>query len=367
MTMMYAAILAGGLGTRLWPRSRRAHPKQFTDIAGAGRTMIQDTVDRLTGLTSPEKTFVVTGPDHARLTREQLPQLPSQHILVEPVGRNTAPAIGLACIHIRRQDPQAVAAILPADHLIPRVHVFQNALRRAQTAAQAGYLVTLGIQPTLPHTGYGYIRRGQLITDGSRPKEDAAALPIYAVEQFLEKPDRATAEKFLQQGGYYWNGGIFVCRVDVMLGEIERQMPDMYAHLCEIAAALGTAQENQVLECVWPQMRAISIDYGVMEGARQVAVTPLDAGWNDVGSWDALEGVLVRDSSGNFSAYENALAVDSGGNMIFSGKSVVALIGVDDLVIVEDEDALLIGHKHQMQKVKVVVEQLRQRKRDDLV
>jgi mannose-1-phosphate guanylyltransferase len=353
----------------LWPRSRRAHPKQFTDIAGAGCTMIQATVGRLAGLTPLENIFVVTGPDHAELASGQLPQLPSHHILIEPSGRNTAPAIGLACVHVHRREPEAVVAILPADHIISQVHNFQAALRRAATAAQAGYLVTLGIQPTAPHTGYGYLRRGQPITDAEvdASNEAGATLPVYTVERFLEKPDRATAEEFLRQGGYYWNGGIFVCRVDVMLGEIERQMPDMYAALRQIACAVGTAHETHVLQQVWPQMRAISIDYGVMEGAHRVAVTPLDAGWNDVGSWDALESVLERDGSDNFSAQSNTLAVDSWGNLVFSQKAVVALVGVDDLVIVEDEDALLIGHKHQMQKVKTVVEQLRQRKRDDLV
>jgi mannose-1-phosphate guanylyltransferase len=365
---MYAVILAGGSGTRLWPRSRQSHPKQFADITGSGRTMIQATVDRLGTLVPSSNIFVVTGDAYTKLTTAQLPDIPANQILGEPSGRNTAPAIGLACIHLRQRDPSGVLAILPADHVIPQQQQFQTALQRAADAACAGYLVTLGIQPTFAHTGYGYIKRGRLVRDLAISTDSAEHdLPIYTVERFLEKPDRSSAEEFLRHGGYYWNGGIFVSRVDVMLAEIERQMPDLYAALLEIERAIGTAAADSTLAAIWPHIRSISIDYGVMEGAQRVAMTPLEAGWNDVGSWDALESVLERDADDNYIAHGNALAVDSWGNIVFSEKAIVALVGVDDLVVVEDGNALLIGHKHQMQKVKNVVEQLRQRKRDDLI
>ena len=216
---MYAAILAGGVGTRLWPRSRQSHPKQFSDIIGSGRTMIQTTVDRLEGVVSPADLYVVTGAPYAGLARTQLPAVPADQIILEPSGRNTAPAIGLACVHIQRRDPQAIVAILHSDHAMLDPAAFRKTLCRAEVAAANGGIVTLGITPTFPHTGYGYIKRGHVIEN-----VPAGEPPVYTVEQFLEKPDLPTAEAFLADGTYYWNGGIFVCRVDVMLREIERQI-----------------------------------------------------------------------------------------------------------------------------------------------
>ncbi len=372
---MFAAILAGGVGTRLWPRSRQAHPKQFADITGSGRTMIQATVDRLDGLVPAQNTYVVTGPAYAALAAEQIPSLPHANILVEPDGRNTAPAVGLACVHLRRRDPQAVVAVLPADHVMTQPSAFRAALARAAQVAEQGWLVTLGIEPEFAHTGYGYIRRGAPLTQlpAEPPAEESehddvgGSLPVHAVEHFLEKPDRATAEGFLREGGYYWNGGIFVFRVDVMLAEMRRQMPQMYARLEEIAAALEAGDGQDALAAAWQAMPAQSLDYGVVEGAQRVAVVPLQAGWNDVGSWDALQMVLERDEHENYIARGNALSVDSWGNIVFSDKAIVALVGVDDLVVVEDGNALLIGHKHQMQKVKDVVDRLKERRRDDLI
>jgi mannose-1-phosphate guanylyltransferase len=360
---MYAAILAGGAGTRLWPRSRKAHPKQFTDMTGSGRTMIQATVDRLDGLVSSDSVYVVTGPDYAALAALQLPQLRASQLIVEPSARNTAPAIGLACIALRKRDPNAVLAILPADHIIADSPAFRTALARAHDAAQAGFLATLGIQPEFAHTGYGYIQRGEPIDTLSTAQ---GALPVYSIRSFLEKPDRAMAESFLREGGYYWNGGIFVFRVDAMLEEIQRQLPAMHDALQAIAAELDTPLAAEVLARHWSSLPATSIDYGIMEGARHAAVVPLVAGWNDVGSWDALEAVLERDANDNLVARHNAVSIDSWGNIVYADKAVVALIGVDDLVVVEDGNALLIGHKHQMQKVKDVVEILRKSRRDDV-
>lgn len=360
---MYAAILAGGVGTRLWPRSRQATPKQFADITGSGRSMIQGTVDRLSELIPSDRIYVITGAPYAELVARQLPEVPVANLLIEPSGRNTAPAIALACLHLSRRDPQAVLAVFPADHVISDVAAFRMAARRASEAAAAGYIVTLGIEPEFPHTGYGYIKRGAPIG----VSHDSGTADLFLVERFLEKPDRATAEAFLRHGGYDWNGGIFIFQVQRMLEEMQRQMPEMAALIDRIGAALGTPDEQAVLEELWPQMPSTSIDYGILEGARQVAVVPMQAGWNDVGSWDALENVLERDESDNFIARGNTLALDSWGNIVFTDKEIVALIGVDDLVIVEDGNALLIGHKHQMQKVRQVVEQLREKNRTDLV
>ena len=359
---MYAAILAGGVGTRLWPRSRQASPKQFSDITGTGRTMIQATADRLAGLVSPTQLYVVTGSRYANLTAEQLPEMPASHILAEPSGRNTAPAIGLACIALQQQDPDAVLAILPADHVIPDLAAFQAARSEADQAAQAGYLVTLGITPTLPHTGYGYIKAGKNL-------DVAGRLPVFRVDRFLEKPNLATARAFLNDGGYFWNGGIFVFRVDRMLAEMARQLPDLYAGLQTIAAAQAetdAAEAERVLREVWGGLESVSIDYGILEGAKQVAMVPLEAGWNDVGSWDALEDVLPKDAHDNIIARGDVLVLDSQRNIIYGGDRTIAIIGLEEMVVVDTPDALLIGPKKQMQKVKKIVEMLQDQQRDSL-
>jgi mannose-1-phosphate guanylyltransferase len=284
-------------------------------------------------------------------------------VIAEPCGRNTAPAIGLACIHMRHQGAGGVVAVLPADHTIQNVAMFQMAMRRAQQAAQAGYLVTLGIEPHMPHTGYGYIKRGETTI----PSENGD-LPVYVVDHFREKPDLATARRFLDEGQYYWNSGIFVSRVDRLLDEFACQMPEMYARLQELEAVLGDPTKyEQALAELWPQMTDISIDYGVIEGANQVAVVPLQAGWNDVGSWDALEQVLTRDETSNILVRGDILSLESTGNVIYGDGRFMALVGVTDLVVVDTGDALLIGHKAQMQRVKQVVEHLRLRNRKELL
>jgi mannose-1-phosphate guanylyltransferase len=357
---VYAIILAGGIGTRLWPRSREDRPKQFSDITGSGLTMIQETAQRLEGVVPGAGLYVVTGAAYASLTAAQLPQMPPDHILLEPSGRNTAPAIGLACLHLRRQDPKAVMAILPADHVILNADRFRTALRRAAEVAQKGFIVTLGIEPTFAHTGYGYIKRSELLST-------SGDLPAYRVDRFLEKPKRAAAEQFMADGGYYWNGGIFVSRVDTMLNELARQAPALYAALERIDAVLGTPEAQAVLEAVWPKMPSISIDYAVMEGAQKMAVVPLKAGWNDVGSWDALETVLEQDDLGNSIARGEVLLLDSRHNIVYSDKRLVALVNVNNLVVVDTGDTLLIGDKNNMQRVKEVVDKLRAQGRTELL
>jgi mannose-1-phosphate guanylyltransferase len=283
--------------------------------------------------------------------------VPTEQIIAEPNGRNTGPAIGLACAYIHHRDPQATVAFLHSDHVVLDPDAFCAALQRAEDAANAGYIVTLGIKPTYAHTGYGYIRRGAPIAD-LPPSE----LEIYEVDQFLEKPDRTTAESFLASGRYYWNGGIFVCRVDVMLQEFARQLPQLHAGLMEIEAALAGGPEaaETTINQVWPMLPTVSIDHGIMEHAERVATVPLEAGWNDVGSWDALEAVLQQDETQNFVAKGSLLTLESHGNIVYTDKQVVALIHVEGLVVVDTGDTLLVGDKQHMQKVKEVVERLRE-------
>jgi mannose-1-phosphate guanylyltransferase len=358
---MYAAILAGGVGTRLWPRSRQSLPKQFADITGSGRTMIQATVARIADLVAPDQTYILTGERYRSLAAQQLPAIPAVNILVEPSGRNTAPAIGLACIHLRKRDPEALIAILHADHIFRDEAHYCTILQQAEIAARAGYLTILGAEPDSPHTGYGYIKRSPSALPIS------GDWPVFGVERFLEKPDLATAQGFLNEGGYYWNVGNFISRVDLLLGEFERQLPDLYAGLLRIEAALDTEQAEDLLQAVWPTLPSISIDHGIMEGAAQIAVVPLDAGWNDVGSWDALESVLTPDEQGNYPVQGDSIFIGSHGNIVSGAERIIALVGVDDLVVVDTGDALLIGHKAQMQQVKKLVDELHSRQRQDLL
>ena len=251
-----------------------------------------------------------------------------------------------------------------SDHVIADADQFRMALARAANGAREGYIVTLGIQPTSPHTGYGYIKRGDQLAI-----QPSTTLPIHSVEGFLEKPDLHTAESFLAEGSYFWNGGIFVSRVDRMLAEFERQLPEAFALLNEIERGLerGYSMGRPTMDSAWESMPSISIDHGIMEGAENVAVVPLQAGWNDIGSWDALEAILQRDQSENLVVKGNISTIDSRNNIIYSEERTVALIGVEDLVVVDTGDTLLIGHKQQMQNVKVLVEHLREQGRLELL
>jgi len=355
---IYAIVLAGGQGTRLWPRSRQARPKQFADIAGNDRTMLQETVDRLQPLTPLAQVMVICGERYAPLVRDQLPRLQPGNVLVEPSGRNTAPAIGLALIHLARRDPGAIMAVLPADHLMADPAGFRGALQTAAELASRDYLVTLGITPDKPHTGYGYIQRADPL-----PTADGAM--AYTVARFLEKPDPKTARRLVQDGTYFWNGGIFVCKLSAMRAEIERQMPRLDTVLNELAAVLGTPAEAEVLERLWPQAPRVSIDYGVMEHAERVAVVPLDVGWNDVGDWSALRQVLPADSEGNIVVVGDHLGVNTSDTLLYGGTDrLIVTIGVKDLIVVDTGDVLMICHRDEAQNVKAVVEQLHCQGRD---
>ena len=254
-----------------------------------------------------------------------------------------------------------MVAVLPADHIIQDTVAFQQVLQQAERSAQEGYITVLGIQPDSAHTGYGYIKR----TGDPLPLE--GILPTFPVERFLEKPDLPTAQSFLAEGSYYWNGGIFVSRVDRLLAEYEAQMPQLYAGLMRIADALDSPDSQAVLAEVWPSMPETSIDYGLMEGAERVAVVPLRAGWNDVGSWDALEEIVQPDEAGNCPVEGETLSLNSRGNIVAANGRLVALIDVDDLVVIDTDDALLIGKKESMQQVKQIVSQLQAQQRQELL
>jgi mannose-1-phosphate guanylyltransferase len=358
---MYVVILAGGAGARFWPLSRRQHPKHLMSVFG-GQSMLQRTVERTVPL-EPERILVVTNALQAAETARQLDYLRDVpiDIIAEPVGRNTAPAIGLAAAVIARHDTEAVMAVLPADHYIVDEERFRATLLRAQEAARQGLLVTLGIRPDRPETGYGYIEADQsLCADGPWP-----------VKRFVEKPSLERALEFLSARNFYWNSGMFVWQVRVILAEIEQHMPELYAGLIELKGSAGDwdlADLPSQIAGLYSAIESQSIDYGIMEKAARAVVIPADFGWSDVGSWRALPAVIAPDADGNvvINAQGN-ITIDSRGCLIYGGGKLVALVGVQHLIVVNTEDALLVCAEERAQEVKKVVETLeRQGKKDYL-
>jgi mannose-1-phosphate guanylyltransferase len=348
---LYAMIIAGGVGSRMWPMSRLLVPKQFLNLTGQ-ETMIQATVRRVADLIPPERIFVVTGNQYVTLARGQLPAVPAGNIIGEMSGKNTAPAIGLGALHILKADPDAVMVVLPADHMIPDEAAFHQALVAAEAVAETGRLVTLGILPIGPETGYGYIHRGA-------PIGWFNGQPVYQVERFLEKPDLITAQRFYASGRYYWNSGMFIWRVSTLLEAMAQHMPALAGQLQAIEKALFSEDSSTDIESLWAQITSQSIDVGLMEKAENVAVVPLDAGWNDVGSWAALYDELAETSAQNVAVNARHLSVDSSGVLIEGNGKLIATIGVENLVIIQTEDALLVCHKDKTQDVKKIVEQLK--------
>ncbi len=346
----YSLILAGGIGARLWPRSRTRHPKQFIDLMG-DLTMLQEARERLSPLAGPEYTLVATGERYAETVLKQLPELPAENVIREPVGRGTAAAIGLAALHIQKRDPEALMAVLTADHLIKKVDVFRQVLKAALTVADEGWLVTLGIQPSYPETGYGYIERGDFL--GSVGEFEG-----FRVRRFVEKPDFETAQKYLQNGSYDWNSGMFVWQVERILEEMELHLPVLYGGLARIGEALGTEAYPERLAEVFPSLPNVTIDYGIMEKAEKVAVLPVDLGWNDVGSWSAVFDVLPKDGFNN-AVVGRHLSPDTNDSLVYSPNRLVATIGLNNLVIIDTEDVLLVCPRDRAQDVRKLVEMLK--------
>jgi mannose-1-phosphate guanylyltransferase len=356
--MYYAVIMAGGSGTRLWPLSRQNRPKQALALAGE-KTMFQIAVERIRPIFPLERIFVVTRREHASLLMAQVPDLPVENFILEPEGRGTAPAIGLAAIHLQQRDRGAIMAILTADHFISDTVRFCQVLNVAERLAAHDNLITLGIHPSSASTGFGYIEHGSELGESD-------GFPIHNVKCFIEKPQLAEAEKMVASGRYSWNSGMFIFRAGRMLDEFERQMPEFYNALMEIKKSLGTPDYQSVMENDWPGIAKQTIDYGVLEGASRVIVIPVEIGWTDVGSWGSLFEFLSADANENVLVGEH-LDIDTQRTLVFGKNRLVATLGVKDLIIVDTEDALLVCSRDHEQEVKRIVEKLVESKQRQLI
>lgn len=344
-----ALIMAGGRGERFWPRSRKNMPKQFLSLTDDGKTMIQLTVERILPLVNMEDIFIATNRDYRGLVREQLPDIPEENILCEPVGRNTAPCIGLGAVHMAKKYGDAIMLVLPSDHLIKYNSIFLGTLSDACDAAQVNRnLVTLGITPDAPETGYGYIK-----FDPNKSLGRALA-----VERFVEKPDLETAKEYLASEQYLWNSGMFIWKISSILANIEKHLPDTYAGLMRIGDAIGTDSQEAVLEDEFKKFASVSVDYGIMEKADDIYILSGSFGWDDVGSWLAIERHRTSNEFGNILS-GNTVTIDTTDCIIQGGDKLIATVGLEDLIVVDSADATLICKKDRAGEIKKVLEYLR--------
>jgi mannose-1-phosphate guanylyltransferase len=355
----YGVIMAGGGGTRLWPLSRQKSPKQVLPIFG-DQSLFQVALNRLQGLIAPENTFVVTTEALYQILAPTAPQLTQSQYLLEPMPRGTASVVGLSAAILSLKNPNAVMAVLTADHIIQNVKLFQEYLLQAYQIAQTGDLVTLGIQPTFPSTGYGYIETGEKI--GLEGISEA-----FKVARFVEKPDLENASRMVDSGRYFWNSGMFIWRVDTILHEFEIWMPELYTKLMEIKASWNTTERTQKLAAVWPTIKPETIDYGIMEKAKRVAVIrAADLNWNDVGSWNSLTDVIPPNAESNLILANNSLQLGARSTIVYEDQSekLVALIGTEDLIVIDTKDALLVCKKEDSQRIKEIVQMIKDQHRD---
>jgi len=350
---LYAVIIAGGKGTRFWPLSRESFPKQFLRLVGE-RTLLQDTIHRLEGKVTPSNIMVVTTKGQKNIVEWQLKDaLGAVNCIVEPEGKNTAPAVALAAFKLYKKSKEASMLVLPSDHYIGDPDAFISAVQEAIHIAGTGKIVTFGIKPSRPETGYGYIKAGRKIKGNA-----------FLVERFVEKPNRETAKEFLKEGSYYWNAGIFLFRVKDIIGEFKTYMPDIYNAFSRASKSFGTDREEEAIAEAYKSIQEESIDYGVMEKSKKMAVVCADFKWSDIGSWSALDEVLERTPESNV-VYGNIVELDCHNSILFGGERLIAAIGLDGIVVVDTKDATLIVPKDKVQQVKDLVARLKSLGKDE--
>jgi len=356
MTNTYVAIMAGGIGSRFWPESRVAKPKQFLDILDIGKTLLQMTYDRALNLTDPSRIFVVTADEYTSLVQEQLPEIPTNQILGEPTRRNTAPCIAYVCDKIHSQDPNAVVVVVPSDHLVLETENYVSLLKKAIAFAEkSNALITLGIKPTRPATGYGYIQYD----------EEDHQDNFYKVKTFTEKPDEEIAKTFIKSGDFLWNSGMFVWKAKAILDAMHIHLPDVIDCFNGSEKAYNTPSEKEFISKVYSLCTNISIDYGVIEKAKNVYTIPSSFGWSDVGTWGSLYEVFKKDYLGNAVKGDKVRIYDASNNMIVVPKQKLVVVqGVEDLCIIDTDNVLLICQKSQEQEIKEITIDLKQAELD---
>lgn len=356
---MYVVVLAGGSGTRLWPRSRSETPKHLLNLLRTDVSMLQETVGRMLPVVAPEDVYVVTNARHVDAVREQLPEVPPENVLAEPIGRNSGPAVGYAAAHIHKRDPQGVMLVLPADHVILREEDFRAVARTGARVAERGHLVTLGITPTTPDTGYGYMETGEEI-------QTIDGYAVRAVVRFTEKPDVETATRYVESGRYVWNSGMFMWQASTILDEMRQYMPGLFAALTALDPVLGTSAEAAEIGRVWPDLEDRSIDHGVLEQSHKVVTLPVDIGWSDVGDWAALAEFSPQDEDGN-SLLGDAMAFGCRDSFVYSAGRLITAIGLEDMIVVDTGDAVLVCPKSRAQEVRKVVDRLKAEQRREQI
>jgi mannose-1-phosphate guanylyltransferase/mannose-6-phosphate isomerase len=350
---LYAVIMAGGKGTRFWPLSRETFPKQFLKIIGE-RTLIQETIHRLYGEVKPSNILIVTTTGQSDIVKWQLMEvLDDVKCVIEPEGKNTAAAIALAAFKLHKKNPRALMLVLPSDHYITDTEGFRATVRRAAEEAQKGDIVTFGIKPARPETGYGYIKAGSRLRGG-----------VSRVQKFVEKPALKTAKAFIKEGSYYWNSGMFLFKTSVIIEELKKYMPEMHKAFSGIRATLNTKKEDAALSGMYGSLDSVSIDYGIMEKSKKVVMVVAGFPWSDIGSWSALDEVLDRDTEGNISL-GNVVGIDCSDSIFFGGGRLIAAIGLKDMVVVDTSDATLITPKDKVQKVKDLVGRLKEEGKEE--
>lgn len=351
MTNLFTLIMAGGSGTRFWPRSKAAKPKQYLNLFG-NDSLLQSTIKRFSTFTETDNIYVVSGKSQAAVLEEQTPMLPKANLIYEPVGKNTLPCIGLAAMFAEKENPDGVMVVTPSDHLIENDELFRDTVLAAvKIAEERNGIVTVGITPTYPATGYGYVKTAEEITGSDKIRQ-------FKVERFVEKPNEETAANYLKQGGFYWNSGMFIFKIPVFIDAMKQFAPALYSDLRKIQAELGKASFDQTLDTIYSAIEGISVDYGIMEHAKNIYLVEGNFVWNDLGSWESVYLTAEKDENGNAGAGESVI-IDSKNSYIYSETGIIALVGLDDVIVVQDGNTTLVCKRDKAEEIKKVVDRLK--------